>query len=1151
MRHSRFVHLHNHSHYSLLDGAVKIDDLVGAAHRARMPALALTDHGNLFGAVEFYLKATAMGIKPIVGCELYVARESRLKRRDEGRLSDSSHHLVLLVKDRRGYQNLMRLSSLGYMEGFYYRPRVDKELLAELSEGLIAMSACLKGEIPSLVLAGRLEEACRAAEWFRDVFGPEGFYLEIQDHGMQEEKDSMRGILEVSRRTGIPVVATNDCHYLAREHARAQDILICIQTGKDLDQQDRLRLSSEEFYFKTPEEMATLFAEVPEAIAATVEVAEKCNLELELGKVLLPAFPLPEGYDSAEAYMEALARRGLEARYGHVSPEIEERFRAEVAMIGQMGFASYFLIIHDLIESSRRKGIPVGPGRGSAAGCLVACCLGITELDPLKHGLLFERFLNPERIGMPDIDIDFCFERRGEVLDYAIEKYGQDNVCQIITFGTMAARAAIRDVGRVLGISYSEVDRIAKLVPPDPGITLKDALDRVPELAEMAASDPRVKELVEHAMTLEGLARHASTHAAGVVIAPGRLMDYVPLYKSSRGEVTTQYDMKSVEKVGLLKMDVLGLRTLTVIENTLKLIEEREGRRLRSEDIPLDDEKVHRMLSDGNTVAIFQLESGGMRDLLRRLKPTTFEDIVAVNALHRPGPLSSGMVDDFIARKHGRRKIEYLHPMLEPILRETYGVILYQEQVMRIAAEMGEFSLGQADILRRAMGKKEPEAMARQRELFIQGAVKRNIPKRVSERMFDLMAHFAGYGFNKSHSAAYALLSLRTAYLKAHYPDEFMAATLTSEMGNSDRVLVLVDECKRMGIRVLPPDINESEETFTVSGEGIRFGLSAVKNVGSGAAAAVVEARRREVGFRSLRHLATAADLRGINRRVLESLVMAGAMDSLGGHRAEHMAEVPKALEAGLRVQRDRERGQASLFGESELELGPELRPEVEPWGDEKTMRKEREALGFFLSRHPLDRHREEVELCSTTTIAALGEMSDGTPVRLGGILMAVRSTIDRKGNSMAFSTLEDFTGSVEVLVFSDPYAKYQDLVKPESAVLVTGRISRREEEEPKVIVGRVVRLSEALDQIPATVHLRIEADRLDEGFVQSLERLLERYSGNSRILFHLVAEGTGEVEMGARQKRISPRKELVQALNHLAGEGSAWVEKCSVEEWG
>jgi len=1149
MRHAAFVHLHNHSHYSLLDGAMKVENMIAAAQKARMPALALTDHGNLFGAVEFYMKATAKGIKPIVGCEVYVARESRHRRREEGLHSERSHHLILLARDRRGYQNLLKLCSLGYLEGFYYRPRIDKEILAEYGEGLLGLSACLRGEIASSVLSGRMDDACRTAEWFRDLFGPDGFYLEIQDHGMEEDRDAVRGILEVSRKTGIPVVATNDCHYLDREHARAQDILVCIQTGKDLSDPGRLRLATEEFYFKTPEEMAVLFAEVPEAIRNTIEVAEKCNLEIELGKILLPDFPLPEEYTSADEYMEILARKGLEERYERLTPEIEERFRAEVAMIGQMGFASYFLIIRDLIEAAREKGIPVGPGRGSAAGCLIAYSLGITELDPLEHDLLFERFLNPERIGMPDIDIDFCFERRGEVLEYAVQRYGQDNVCQIITFGTMAARAAIRDVGRVLGLAYAEVDRIAKLVPTDLGITLQAALDKNPELADLAESDPRVKELIGHAKTLEGLARHASTHAAGVLITPGRLVDYVPLYKSSKGEITTQYDMKSVEKIGLLKMDILGLRTLTVIENTLRLVEQHTGRALSSSEIPLDDPHAYEMLSEGSTVAIFQLESGGMRDLLRRLKPTAFDDIVAVNALHRPGPLSSGMVDDFISRKHGLKTIEYLHSILEPILKETYGVILYQEQVMRIAAEMGGFSL-QADILRRAMGKKEPEAMARQRELFLDGASKRKISKSVAERIFDLMAHFAGYGFNKSHSAAYALLSLRTAYLKAHYPKEFMAATLSSEMGNSDRVLVLIDECRRMGIPVLPPDVNESEENFTVVSEGIRFGLSAVKNIGVSAAKAIVDARKKEGRFRSLRHLSTVTDLRSINRRVLESLAMAGGMDSLGGHRAQLMAEVSRALEGGLRIQRDRERGQASLFGEGDVEIAVENLPDVEPWSEEEIMRQERDALGFYLSSHPLDRYRAEIETCSTVAVSALRELGDSVSVRLGGILTGVKTTVDRKGNSMAFATLEDFTGTVELLVFSDPYGKFQTLIQPESPVLVTGRTTCRENEEPKIIVGKVVSLSGTLDDIPAAVHLRIRADRLDEVLVRDLENLLERYPGNSRILFHLVAEDRGEIEMNVREKRIAPKREVVDELRRLVGEQDVWVATCPVDDW-
>ncbi|MCX5801077.1 MAG: DNA polymerase III subunit alpha [Candidatus Eisenbacteria bacterium] len=1044
MEHCKFVHLHNHTEYSLLDGACRIGDLVNAAKAYGMPALAITDHGNMFGAIEFYDKATRAGIKPLLGCEVYVARDRKEKNKDAG---SRTHHLVLLAASNEGYRNLLSLVSAGYLEGFYYTPRVDREVLRKYSSGLVALSGCLSGEVARVAASGNLDAATAVAAEFREIFGEGNFYLELQNHGMEEELLVLPRLLEVSKRTGIRVVATNDCHYLKREDSEAHDVLLCIQTGKSVDDTDRLRFDTDQVYFKSPQEMMQVFADIPEACSTSIEIAEKCNVVLEFGKMYLPHFPLPDGCPSADHCLRTMAEQGLRERYHDITEDIVRRFEYEIDTICKMGFAEYLLVVRDFIEKAREMAIPVGPGRGSAAGSLVSYCLKITDIDPLKFGLLFERFLNPERISMPDIDVDFGYERRNEIIDYVLGKYGKENVTQIITFGTMAARAVVRDVGRALGVSYGEVDRLAKLIPNEPNMTLEKALGTVPELKELSTSDSTYEKLIRCASTLEGLARHASTHAAGVLIAPGKLTDYVPLFKSGENVVTTQYDMKSIERIGLLKMDFLGLRTLTVIEKTVEMVNRKGEARLSLESIPLDDEETFKLLRNAQTVGVFQVESSGMRDLLRRMKPSCIEDIIAVNALHRPGPIQGEMVKDFTLCKNGQKKITFEHPLLEPILKDTHGVILYQEQVLEIAHKLAGFSLGQADILRRAMGKKMAEEMDAQRRAFIGGAKKNGINRRTAERIFDLMANFAGYGFNKSHSTAYAIICYQTAYLKARYPQEFMAASLSSEMDRTERVTILVEECRRMGIKVLAPDICESQGEFTVTPLGIRFGLGAIRNVGSGAIRSIVQARESGGRFKSAFDVCRRVDLRLVNKRVLESLICAGSCDGLPGHRAQLLSALTKAYGTGQRKQREKVNGQVSFFDSRGHEFAGEELPEVSPWSRSIQLAREKEMLGFYFSDHPLAPFRDRVRRIASFEIAKLSELSDGTNVKVVGVVSSSKMIIGRNKRPMAFITLEDFSGSVECLVFSDLYEKARRDICVDSILIVKGRTSSKEEE--------------------------------------------------------------------------------------------------------
>lgn len=1136
-----FVHLHNHSQYSLLDATCRIEELVKTCKNYKMHAIALTDHGNMFGAIVFYKKAMNEGIKPIIGVESYIAPGSRHEKSKTKKSSDTAFHLVLLAKDDHGYRNLMKLTSVGYLEGFYYKPRIDKEILRQNSRGIIALSACMKGEVSRRFLKEGYESAYQAALEYKDIFG-EDFYLEVQNHGIFEEKEIRECMYRLSDELNIKVVATNDIHYLKREHNKAHDVMLCLQTGKDRDDPQRLRYSTDQIYFKNSEEMAELFPDHPEVLSNTMEVADKCNLLLEFGKLHLPQFTLPadSSSHSLNDYLEKLAIAGLKKRYEKITPQLEERLRSELEVVEHMGYAGYFLIVQDFIAYAKSVGIPVGPGRGSAAGSLVSYALGITNIDPIKYDLIFERFLNPERVSMPDIDIDFCYERREEVIEYTKQKYGDSNVTQIITFGTMAARAVIRDVGRVLKMSYNEVDRIAKLIPQQIGVTLDEALRTVPELKKIAESDDLHKQLIEYSRTLEGLARHSSTHAAGVVITPGELTNYVPLFKSKDGEVTTQYDMKVLESVGLLKMDFLGLRTLTVLKNAINAIRKR-GIEISLEDIPLNDEDTYRLFGRGETVGVFQFESSGMRDYLRKLKPQSLEDLIAMNALYRPGPMS--MIDDFIKRKHGKTKIDYLHPILEPILKETYGICVYQEQVMRIAHEVGGFTLGGADLMRRAMGKKEPETMVRLREEFVKGAQEQKVSKDIADELFDQLEKFAGYGFNKSHAAGYSLVAFQTAYLKAHYPAEFMASTISSEMGSSDRVMILLDECRRMNIQVLPPDVNESFANFVVFGESIRFGLAAVKNVGRGAVEAIVRARKKHGKFETIFDFCRHVDLHTVNRKALESLILAGAMDSLPGHRAQLLAILDNAVGIGQTAQSEIARGQTSLFGADDKETIPDpLLPDMEQWSQSERLNREKGVLGYYVSGHPLDPFRDDVRTFSTVTLDAMDSIGDGAKIRVCGIITELKRYTDRKGQAMAFFKIEDFSGTAEGLIFSDAFEKHQSIFDTDALVMIVGKSSTREGEIAKIMAEEVVPLTETRERFAKSLCLAINPDDMGDSTLEKVKALVDMNKGDIPVYINLRFNDNGEFVLKSKTMKISPNAKLMESLREELGRENVWI---------
>ncbi|MFQ5678981.1 MAG: DNA polymerase III subunit alpha [Gemmatimonadota bacterium] len=1154
-----FVHLHTHSEYSLLDGANRIDALVDRAAELGMPALALTDHGNLFGAWAFQEKARKRGLRPIIGCEVYMAYGDRRQRERPMGAPAPYSHLILLAADRRGYQNLVRLTSIGYLEGFYRRPRIDRDALREHADGLICLSACLSGEVARYLRMGRWEEAKNSAEWFALLFGPDRYWLEVQNHGIPGQAEVNEGVFQIADALGLGVAATNDAHYLRREDADAHDTLLCIGTGKDKDDPDRLRFYGEESYFKSAEEMEALFPEHPDAVANTLEIAERCEVSFD-GTYKLPAFPLPEEFSDDAALLRHQAEEGARERYGEpLPPEVRERLEYELSVISETGYAGYFLIVWDFIRAAKERDIPVGPGRGSAAGSIVAYSLGITDVDPLRFDLLFERFLNPERVSMPDIDIDFCYERRGEVIEYVREKYGHESVGQIITFGTMKARAVVRDVGRVLGFTPQQTDRLAKLIPSGPGYspTVEEAVRKVLELKELYEGDAEYRKLLDYAMKIEGLARHSSVHAAGVVIAPGPLADYVPVCVDTKnggrnggdpeGTVITQFDMVALEKAGMLKMDFLGLRTLTVIHDATRMIERRHGVRVDWQELGLDDPRTYEMLAEGKTSGVFQFESPLATEKLRALRSDRFDDLVAVNALIRPGPLDSGMTDVFIQRKRGFQAVTYPHPDLEEILEPTYGVIVYQEQVMRAANVLAGFSLAEADVLRKAVGKKDAALTEKVLQELRERAVARGVAPAKAREIADLIRTFGRYGFNRAHSVAYAILSFRTAWLKAHYPAEFMAALLSSEIGNTDKVVAYIAEARAAGIEVLPPSVSESGYRFTVTEKGrIRFGLGAIKGVGHSAIRSIIQARE-EKPFSSFLDFCQRIDLRLNNKRVIEALIGAGAVDEFGS-RASLLTGLDVTLtEAQLR-KRDAETGQTSLFGGkgASSRPAPPL-PEVEEWPEARRLKEEKERLGFYISGHPLDRYRDLVELfaleANTGNLAELREQA----VQVACVVTeaAVRAS-RRDGREFGRLTIEDYRGTASALVFGDTWLEHKEVLTRDAPVLLTGTVSgsSRDEEDPPIFVDSARPLAEVRGsgQVGICIELR-EGDDLQDGAFHRVRELLEETPGNGPLL--VVWRRSGEngaanrapgPRLASRTLRVSPNASLLADLRALLG---------------
>jgi DNA polymerase III subunit alpha len=1147
-----FVHLHLHTDYSLLDGACEIGELTSEAARRGMPAVAVTDHGNLFAAANFYHQATTHGVKPIIGCEAYVAPDSHKNR---GNDAERSNHLVLLCEDEEGYRNLIQLVSTGFLDGFYYKPRIDHDLLAQYSKGLIALSACLRGEVAASLLDGKYEQARDRAYRLRDIFGKGNFFLEVQDQGLEIQPAVNRDMAKLSRETGIPLIATNDTHYLTRADSHAQEVLLCIQTGKTLSDPQRMKFATDQFYFKTAEEMAQVFRELPDAVSRTLAIAERCSVKIQRVSDPFPEFQVPEGY-TADSYFEKVAREGFESRrpqlerlakqnlLRHPISEYESRLTAEIEMIKKMRFAGYFLIVWDFIHYARAQGVPVGPGRGSAAGSLVGYSLRITDVDPLQYDLLFERFLNPERISMPDIDIDFCMRRRGEVIEYVRHKYGEKNVAQIITFGTMAAKAVLKDAGRALDMPYGEVEKIAKLVPNQLNIELEDALRQAPQLEALRQSDERVKELVEVALRLEGLARHASTHAAGVVISPRPLTEIVPLYKSNKDEITTQYDMNALERIGLLKMDFLGLTTLTVLTDTVRMIKTNRGIDLDLSTLPLDDATTYGLFSRGDTTGIFQFESHGMRDILKRYQPTRLEDLTALNALYRPGPIQGGMIDDFIARKHGKKKVRYDLPELAEILSETWGVILYQEQVMQIANRLAGFSLGDADILRRAMGKKKADEMAAQREKFLNGCHARKVPKEKAARIFDLMAEFAGYGFNKSHSCAYALLAYETAWLKTHYPVEFMAAMLSSETGNTDKVVKYINEARGMGITVLPPNVNSSDVDFTSVDDQIRFGLRAIKNVGENTVKGILQARESLGGFKSFFEFCESVDSRLLNKRVLESLVRAGALDGLGANRAQMIAAIDSAMERAQKIQHARDIGQHGLFGglaaaaAAAPALSQEPLPDVPEWPEHELLASEYSVLGFYVSGHPLDKYAGRLQDLKAVELSTIEGRRAGEELMAAGIIVQTRPMRSRRGQRWAILTLQDRTGVIEALVFPEAFQKLEFLLKAATPLLIRARVAV-EDVGTRLIVSDARLLEKAVEQAESRgaslLRVRVNRDAIDADVLDQLDELFSTHPGRCRIAFEVVAEDGSEATIDF-SNAVRADNDLVQRVREICG---------------
>jgi len=1143
MKHAEFVHLHLHTEYSLLDSACRIGDLVKKTQACKMPAVAMTDHGNLFGAVEFYKAAEQAGIKPIIGCEVYVAPGDRHEKKASS-ARDAAFHLVLLAKDETGYRNLIKLVTEAHLTGFYYKPRIDKALLAQHSKGLIGLTSCLKGEVPARIADGQLSLAKAAIDEYRQIFAPGDYYLELQDHGIAAQRDVNKVLVQLANELRLPLVATNDVHYIEREHAEAHDVLICLQTQAQLADEKRMRYPGDQFYLKSPEEMHEVFSELPAALSNTVAIAEKCGLRMEFDKLRFPVYPAPAG-KSREKYLRELVEQGVRERYpAEQVPSLQSRVDHELHVIEKQGFTSYFLIVWDFVHYAKGQGIPVGPGRGSAAGSLVAYALKITDIDPLRYGLFFERFLNPERKSPPDIDMDFCYNRRPEVIEYVRRKYGADHVAQIITFGTLGAKMVVRDVGRVLGMPYGDCDRIAKMIPPALDMTLEKALSLSLDLKQAYENDETVRRVLDYGQTLEGLPRNNSTHAAGVVIGAEPLTNIVPLTRgTNENDVVTQFSMNPLGELGVLKMDFLGLKTLTVVKDALDLIEQTTGQQIDISAIPLNDQKTFDLIKKANTVGVFQLESGGMRDLCRQIGIESIDNINALIALYRPGPMD--MIPDYVERKHGRKKITYDHPLLEPVLKETYGVFVYQEQVMQAANVLAGYSLGGADLLRRAMGKKKPEEMEKQRAIFVKGCADKNISKEKASEIFDTLAKFAGYGFNKSHSAAYAVVAYQTAWLKANHPVPFMAAVLSNELANTDKIQQFVNECKRMGIEVLPPDVNKSGVRFGVEDGKVRFGLAGIKNVGEIAVEHIIEVRQQRGPFESFSEFCDRVDARVVNRKVIESLVKCGAFDSLGQPRDEVFSAIEYETNRASSLQRDRDRGQTALF-----DVGPAqprrraagTGPSVQ-WSQSEMLAFEKELLGFYVSGHPLARYADILRRYEMASTAQLPQLQDGQSTRIGGLISKLVPKMTKQGKPMAIVTLEDLDGSVEVLVFPEAYARSSAHLKPDAPIFVCGTVSRRED-PAKLFAEQVIPLEDVPKKFTKAVHIRLPAATTEPETLLQIEQVLTAHQGSVPVLFCFMYPDGRLVFLEAHDRYcVTPGEPFVQAVENLVGEDTVWLK--------
>lgn len=1129
-----FVHLHSHTEYSLFDGISRIGELVSHVKEMGQTALAITDHGVMYGAVYLYKECIKLGIKPIIGCEIYVTRGSRFDKSGNGK--EKLAHLILLAENNEGYQNLIKICSKAWTEGYYHRPRADHELLEKYHEGLIVTSACVGGEVPQAILNGDMDEARKVIEFYINTFGKDNYFLEIQNHGLPEEAAVRPVLASLAKEYGLGLVATNDFHYTKKEDARSQEIKLCISTGKTLDDPYHFHFANDEFYCKSGDEMRAILGNFPGAIENTRVIADRCNVELTFGEHKLPSFDVPEG-ETAASYLRKLCEKALPERYAVVTDKERSRMDYELGVIDKMGFSDYFLIVMDFIHYAKSHGIPIGPGRGSAAGSIVSYLLHITEVDPLRFDLLFERFLNPARVSMPDIDTDLCYRRRGEVIEYLARKYGSDQVAQIITFGTLAARAVIRDVGRVTNMPLREVDRIAKMVPVGPGVTLKKTMEGSREFRDLYDSDTTVHRLIDHCLDLEGISRNSGTHAAGVVICSKPVEEYVPIQLTQDGFIQTQYEKDQVEQLGLLKMDLLGLRNLTVIHDALEMIRENRGIDLDINKIPSEDEETCKMLCDGDTIGVFQSESSGFTSLLMQLHPERFEDLIPMVALYRPGPLGSGMAEDFIKRKHGKIPVEYPHPSLEPILKETYGVILYQEQVMQIASVMGGFSLGQADMLRRAMGHKEPEILQQNRETFVDGAVANGVDDRTANYVFDLMVHFAGYGFNKSHSVCYGWIAWQTAYLKAHYRPEFMAAMMTCYNGDRDKVSRYISDTRRAGVVIAAPDVNLSEAYFSVKGDKILFGLDGIQNVGEGAVRSIIEARKQGGPFKSLSDFVERADNRGLNSRACESLIRCGALDSLGANRSQLLAALPEALGDAQSIRNERASGQLNLFGGEETPetiVYPDL-PDMDP---KEKIEWERKLLGFYVSGHPLDSYKEQLKACTPLYhLTAEGNQYDGRMVTIGGTISRIKGTMTKKGQPMGYVTIEDYDGEVETVVFPSVWETVRPILAEDAAVAIRGRVQANER-DVRVLAEEIIPLDKLRASAPSpagVLHLYIDAAHDSNEVSQRLAGLFQKHHGKTPVIMHMMR--TGQEIHAAPKFYVNYSSEAERDFRMLLGE--------------